>query len=209
MSCSKRKPSETTDLSDLEQCDLFCLLVKAASLVTHFALVPGFSVFAAAGCNVLILGPDLRDDFVHVEDTRVVHLHDHRGLLQAFLHPTQLLLNKEINISKTAQTVTFRQRKSSIEKTLNVFFAFNMMNDYLLNRRKPCRSWTHRGLKILCLLAPPLTDSLCPHPAGNQWRIFWRWVNSVIHVKIHVECVAAFSLWSYLVICPQRKFKFW
>ena len=58
---------------------------------SYLGLVPGFSFFAAAGCDVLVLSLNISHDLIHVQGTGVVHLDHYRGPLQALLQLTQLL----------------------------------------------------------------------------------------------------------------------
>lgn len=60
----------------------------------YFALVPGLCLLSAAGCDLLVLGFDLGYDLLHVQAAAVVHLHHHRGVLDAGLQLTQLLVQE-------------------------------------------------------------------------------------------------------------------
>lgn len=60
----------------------------------YFALVPGLRLLSAAGRDLLVLGFDLGYDLLHVQAATVVHLHHHRGVFDAGLQLTQLLVQE-------------------------------------------------------------------------------------------------------------------
>lgn len=72
-------------------CIFSCALPGLLAPGPHFALVPGLRLLSAAGCDLLVLGFDLSHDLLHVQAAAVVHLHHHRGVLDAVLQLTQLL----------------------------------------------------------------------------------------------------------------------
>lgn len=60
----------------------------------YFALVPGLCLLSAAGRDLLVLSFDLGYDLLHVQAATVVHLHHHRGVFDAGLQLTQLLVEE-------------------------------------------------------------------------------------------------------------------
>lgn len=61
----------------------------------YLGLVPGFSLFAALGCDLLVLSLDLGHNMIHVEVSGVVHLHNDGCVFNAGLQLTQFLIHRD------------------------------------------------------------------------------------------------------------------
>lgn len=80
----------------------------------YLALVPGLCLLSAAGCDLLVLGFDLSYNLLHVQAATVVHLHHHRGVFDAGLQLTQLLVEQ----TKQKHRIYLKQHRGSFWETL-------------------------------------------------------------------------------------------
>lgn len=85
-------------------------MIVCCFLGPYFALVPGLCLLSAAGRDLLVLSFDLSHDLLHVQAATVVHLHHHRGVFDAGLQLTQLL------VKGTKQEEVISDRKYSIKQ---------------------------------------------------------------------------------------------
>lgn len=68
---------------------------KKFAFCVYLGLVPGFGLFTAPGCDILVLSLDFGHDMIHVEVSWVVHLHDDGRVFNACLQLTQFLIQRD------------------------------------------------------------------------------------------------------------------
>lgn len=108
----------------------------------YFALVPGLCLLSATGRDLLVLSFDLGYDLLHVQAATVVHLHHHRGVFDAGLQLTQLLVKETKQRRYVTQkifnttTLVISERTTSSNIIITQFFCFNKLNIKIFSSSK-------------------------------------------------------------------------
>lgn len=94
------------------------------------------------GCDLLVLSFDLGYDLLHVQAATVVHLHHHRGVFDAGLQLTQLLVKETKQRRYVTQkifnttTLVISERTTSSNIIITQFFCFNKLNIKIFSSSK-------------------------------------------------------------------------